>query len=466
MKHFLVKHFLVKHFLVKHGLVPVQRCCPIAAGHPTTAVEATGAAARRPARAPLAGRPSTPGWILGSILSVFPIPGATGPMSTPSILPLIEADADERLVSEETGAPAYRRRIEALEARSGAFAPGLAQELLGLGLALQHSGDHEGAIDVFKRGIHLARIEEGLYGPSQIAILQGEIASRIAMGTYERADERQRYLYRIQARTLSDVTRGQALMQHALWQRQAYEMGVGEQPFTRLHRMWNLYRLALTEFVKAEGDTSPALLPALYGMLRSRYLISGFVGETASGRFRTRQRHADEESQQLALRSQAYKQGNSVIRTIYNIRTRQPDASRDDTLESLLMLADWQLWHGKRNEAMHTYAQLSGELAGNGDAEALPRDLLATPQALPAVPGVRALPEPLAEQPGRLLLGFGVTERGRVVDLERLDQHTQNDAQANEIMRRLRKTPFRPRFSDGMPVSTRGLRWAYDATDW
>ena len=465
MKHFLVKHFLVKHCLVKHRLVPVQRCCLIAAGHPMTAVEATGAAARRAARAPRAGRPAIPGWILGSILSVLPIPGMTRPMSTPSILPLIEAGADEHLV-EETGAPAYRRRIEALEARSGAFAPGLAQELLGLGLALQRRGDHEGAIDVFKRGIHLARIEEGLYGPSQIAILQGEIASRIAMGAYERADERQRYLYRIQARTLSDVTRGQALMQHALWQRQAYEAGVGEQPFTRLHRMWNLYRLALTEFVKAEGDTSPALLPALYGMLRSQYLLSGFVGETASGRFRTRQRHGDEESQQLALRGQAYKQGNSVIRTIYNIRTRQPDASRDDTLESLLMLADWQLWHGKRNDAMHTYAQLSGELAGSDDAEALPRDLLAAPQALPAVPGVRALPEPLAEQPGRLLLGFGVTERGRVVDLERLDRHTQNDAQANAIMRRLRKTPFRPRFSDGMPVSTRGLRWAYDTTDW
>lgn len=457
----------------------------IAAGHPTTAPALPGltaSAARRSGGAPRVGRRgvlcpvlcSILGSALGSAPGLFPAPAVALPASAPSSLgiikagiePDIEPGADDPLAREETDARAYRRRIEALEDHSGAFAPGLAQELLGLGLALQRRGDHPGAIEVFKRGIHLARINEGLYSQGQIAMLQGEISSRIAMGAYERADERQRYLYRIQARTLSDVTRGQALMQHALWQRRAYEAGVGEQPFTRLHRMWSLYRLALTEFVNAESDMSPALLPPLYGMLRSRYLISGFVGETTSGRFRTRELHPDEASQQAAFRSQAYKQGRSVIRTIYNIRTRQPDATRDDTLESLLMLGDWQLWHGKRNDAMQTYAQLSGELAGSGDAEALQSDFLATPQPLPAVPGVRALPEPAAGQAGRLLLEFGVTERGRVVDLERLDAHSENDAQADKIMRRLRQTPFRPRFSDGMPVSTKGLRWAYDTTDW
>ena len=434
-------------------------------------------AARRSGFAPLAGRRSVLRSILCSILCLHPSCTGVGmALATPAQsppLPGIESDADNTLMSEEqareslmTDVRTYRRSIEALESSSGAFAPGLAQELLGLGLALQRNGDHEGAIEVFKRGVHLARINDGLYGQGQIALLQGEIASRIALGAYERADERQRYLYRVQARTLSDTTRGQAFMQHALWQRQAYEAGVGKHPFTRLQRMWSLYRLALTEFVDAEGDTSPALLPALYGMLRSQYLLSGFVGETASGRFRTRELYANDESQQVAFRHQAYKQGNAIIRTIYDIRTQQPDATRDDTLESLLLLGDWQLWHGKRNDAMQTYAKLSGELAGSDDAEAVQSDLLATPQPLPAVPGVRALPEPVAGQPGRLLLQFGVTERGRVVDLERLDEYTQNDAKADQIVRRLRQTPFRPRFSDGMPVSTEGLRWAYDTTDW
>jgi len=387
--------------------------------------------------------------------------------------PPAQGGADESLVRDDqiaasllTDVRSYQRAIEFLETNSGAFATGLSEELLGLGLALQRSGNHEAAVDTFKRGVHLARINEGLYSPRQIALLQGEIASHIAMGAFETADERQRYLYRVQAQTLSDATRGEALMQHALWQRKAYEVGVGENPFSRLHRMWSLHRMALTELVDAEGEKSPELLPPLYGMLRSQYLLSGFVGELSTGRYRTRSLYADEESQQIGYRGQSYKQGSAVIRAIYDIRVVQPEATSTDVLEPLMLLADWQFWHGKRNDAMKTYAELSGELAQLDGAEELQDAYFGTPQPLPAVPGVRALPEPQAEQPGRLLLEFGVTDRGRVVDVVRIDEYAQNDAKAGDIIRRLRQTPFRPRFSDGMPVETEGLRWAYDTTDW
>jgi hypothetical protein len=132
----------------------------------------------------------------------------------------------------------------------------------------------------------------------------------------------------------------------------------------------------------------------------------------------------------------------------------------------MLMLGDWQLWHGKRNEALETYADLYRELDVNEAAQALRAKLLSAPQPLPALAGVRALPEPAAEQEGRLLLEFSVTERGRVVDLTRLDEVAQNDEKADDIMRRLRQTPFRPRIDDGMPVETEGLRWSYDTTLW
>ena len=85
-------------------------------------------------------------------------------------------------------------------------------------------------LEAFKRGTHLARINEGLYSTRQLALLRGEIESLIAIGDLETADERQRYLYRVQARTLSDRSRGEALMRQALWQRQAYEAGLGEAP--------------------------------------------------------------------------------------------------------------------------------------------------------------------------------------------------------------------------------------------
>ncbi|MFT4874854.1 hypothetical protein [Congregibacter sp.] len=364
---------------------------------------------------------------------------------------------------------AYLQRIEGIETIDGAFAPGLTEDLLGLGLALQRTGDHEQAVKVFKRGIHLSRVNEGLYSRRQLTLLKGEITSHIAMGAFEDADERQRYLYRVQSKTLSDVTRGQALMQHALWQRQAYEAGIGEQPFTRLLNMWGLYRLALTEFARVDGDASLTLLPPLYGMLQAQYLISGFVGETATGEYRTGGVYGAEESQQIGYRSQAYKQGSSVIRAIYDVKVAQHDSDPSDpsdTVAMMLMLGDWQLWHGKRNEAFATYAEIYGELAKDEAAQGLREQLLGTPRPLPRLEGVRSLPEPSNEQDGLLLLEFGVSERGKVTDIVRLDDNIRNDDKAGDIISRLRRTPFRPRISDGMPVDTEGLRWAYDISAW
>jgi tetratricopeptide (TPR) repeat protein len=374
-----------------------------------------------------------------------------------------EADAREALMLDVR---AYQRAIEDLELRDGAFSAGLSEQLLGLGLALQRNGDHQRAIEVFKRGVHIARINEGLYSQRQLSLLQGEIASHIALGSFEEADERQRYLYRVQAQTLSNQSRGQALMQHALWQRQAYEVGVDEEPFARLNRMWSLYRLALTEMVEVEGETSKALLPPLYGMLRAQYLLSGFVGEMSTGTFRTRNFYPGEDTSQMAYRGQSYQQGKAVIRAIYDVRTSQPDATGIDTIDTTMMLGDWSLWHGRRSEAMETYGKLYAELAQLENAQEVTTAVFGQPRPLPNFPGVRALPEPESGEQGHLLLEFGVTERGRVVDVMRLDENPLNDDVAEDVMRRLRQTPFRPRISDGLPVDTQGLRWAYDVSNW
>ena len=79
---------------------------------------------------------------------------------------------------------------------------------------------------------------------------------------------------------------------------------------------------------------------------------------------------------------------------------------------------------------------------------------------------MRALPPPVEEREGALLLEFGVNERGRVVDLKRRDENPALDDKADDIMRRLRQTPFRPRISDGLPVETTGVEIAYDIAKW
>lgn len=360
---------------------------------------------------------------------------------------------------------AYLDNIAAIEQTEGAYALDLTEPLLSAGLALQRYGAHEQAVGMFKRGVHLTRINEGLYSTRQIALLQGEIASHVALGAYEDADERQGYLHRVQSRTLSDTSRGEAYMQYARWQRQAYEAGIGEEPVERLLLMRNLYRLAYAEYLDSEGDESPKLLPPLYGMLRTEYLFTGFVGETTSQNYRT-QVYSSEASQQIAYRGQTYKEGKVVLQTILDVTTAQPQATLADRAKVGRMLGDWQLWNSRRSDAFKTYAAIDRELALQEDAQELRQQLFGLPEPLPTLEGVRALPIPGEEQTGHMLLEFGVNDRGRVQDLVRLDEYPKNDEIAGKIMRRIRQTLFRPRISDGMPVDTEGLRWAYDTSYW
>ena len=110
----------------------------------------------------------------------------------------------------------YRNAIATQERLGGAYAPGMTEQLLGLGAALQELNRHEEAIDVFKRGAHIARINSGLYSGEQIALLRSEIRSHLAMGQFDVVDERQRYLYRVERRALSSRSESAvALMRQA-----------------------------------------------------------------------------------------------------------------------------------------------------------------------------------------------------------------------------------------------------------
>ena len=362
----------------------------------------------------------------------------------------------------------YRDAIARLEVAGGAYNPALTEPLLELGMALQRSGMHPEAIELLKRGVHLARINNGLYSEIQLALLESEIKSHVALGQFEEADDRQRYLYRVQQRTLTDAGRGFAFMRQAQWQRRAYELDLDENGFNRLINMWNLHRMALAEFADADGEAATTLLPPLYGMLRAQYLMSGSIGENSAGRFQRAgfRIRGDDEGRLYAYRNQSYKQGDSVIRTIFDVQAAQPGSSRFHRAEVLAMMGDWRLWHGRHTEALDAYAEAIIELASADGAQQSIAALFGTPIPLPALEGIRPLPVPISTDKANLLLEFTVDERGRVRDLTRLDENEVSVGIVNRIMRTLRGTPFRPRFDTGEPVATTGIQWAYDTDQW
>jgi hypothetical protein len=387
----------------------------------------------------------------------LPAPEARTPGGTRALL---DATGDSLL-------EAYRREIAELELSGGAYSPALTEPLLELGTALQRAGLHEEAVRVLRRSLHLARINDGLYSQAQLAMLEAEIRSHIALGQFSEADERHRYLYRVQQRTLDSPRRGLALMRQARWQRRAYDLALDEDGFGRLQNMWNLYRMALADLAEHQGEASVQLMAPLYGMLEAQYLLSSHSQDNRPDVYgREAFRNSMEDGRFHAYRSQSYKQGNAVLQAMLDLQRVQPDAGPEGPAHALILQGDWHLWHGKLDEAMETYRAAMEELAALDDAQARTQRLLGTPQPLPALANLRPLPAPLETGDGDLLIEFGVDAFGKVQDLRRLDEQAANDAAANRLLRKLRRTRFRPRFVDGQAVATTEILWRYDTRQW
>jgi len=193
-------------------------------------------------------------------------------------------------------------------------------------------------------------------------------------------------------------------------------------------------------------------------MLKAQYLISAFqsdfsndVSYSTQSRFR-----AD------AYISQNYKKGDAVIRAIYDVEQHRHVKNGLPAVETLVMLGDWMLWHDKRDSANQIYLTALRELAALDDAQIQIKQVFGEAVALPDIDGIRPLPPAVAADQGDILLEFRVNPRGHVIDLVRLDEGDGDNAGGNRLMRKLRKTTFRPHFAGGEPIITEKIVRAYD----
>lgn len=369
---------------------------------------------------------------------------------------------------------AIRNAVESAESDSGAYAPELSEQLLSLGLALQREGRHTNAIKVFKRGSHLARINNGLYSAQQIPFLEREISSHLALGEYTEADEGQSRLYLAQKRSLTNSENlTDALMQQADWQRKAYKLGIGgeEMSFTHLLHMWDLNRMALTTIIEREGDKSSNLLPPLNAMLQAQYLISSHNDRTRPADYGFSSGGGNRQSQSRFNNyiAKSYDMGRSIISAMHGIRVSHYGEKGLPAIETRILLGDWMLWHGARAPALASYTHAIRELAELDDAQLQTQRLLGEPVPLPDLDGVRPLLPEVGVNEGNILVEFGVSAHGKVVDPSRvradntaeLEPDEATEGKANRLLRALSKTKFRPRFENGEPTQTESIVKAY-----
>ena len=126
------------------------------------------------------------------------------------------------------------------------------------------------------------------------------------------------------------------------------------------------------------------------------------------------------------------------------------------------MLGDWSLWNGRTKAAWQAYRRAETELAGEDDAQVQLQKVFGQPIALPDIAGLTPLPPSIDPKEADVLVEFTVSEKGKVQDLDRLDDKEEYAKQAKQLMNQIRRTTFRPRFSGGQPLETEKIVKAFN----
>jgi hypothetical protein len=381
----------------------------------------------------------------------------------------LDFQQSEEPVLVNPAADAYQFYITDLESRQGAYASGLAEQLVGLGRSYHEQGLFEEAVKVLKRAVHVSRINNGLNDAAQIPLLEQLIQSLIAKGDYEIADERQYYLYRLQRRLYSanDPQMSAAMMRRARWEQQAYALAVGEESFNRLLNMWQLYSRVVNNIAQTEGSGSVLLLEPLNGMVETQYLIAAYDGENNSGiQFGEAGSGNPDVARFDLIQVNNYKQGQAVLGAIRDVLRANENPQSSKSAEALIDLGDWMQWHGNLRAAEEVYREAWAELSLLEDADSLLNYHFGSPQLVPTLSGAHRDLEPPAAISGYAELSYTVNTRGRVYDLELVSNQASEatpDAEPKTLMRRLQRKLFRPRYENGEPVETANItkRYAY-----
>ena len=394
---------------------------------------------------------------------------SSGDLGSPSLD--FQDSEDDALVAPD--AASYQFYITDLESRYGPYAEGLSEQLLGLGSVYQRQGLHKEAVETFKRGVHIARVNEGLNGAAQIPLIQREIQSLMALGDFETADERQFYLYRIQARVYGNGSdkMTDAMLERADWEREAYYLSLGDASFLRLLTMWELYGNVLRNVARSEGNLSASLLRPLEGLLQTQYMISTYTPEAQMGIHSgaTVDDNFAEENRFSIIKMSNYKQGQAVLTAMREVYGYNEVEQSPRPAEALVRLGDWHLWHQKRESALDAYQRAWQELGALDDADALRASYFGKPTLLPDLDGARTAFQPPEVVRGYITVSYDISERGRVRDLDILEEEVvqqideQDEGYKIKLVRSIKRKLYRPQFEDGEPTRREDVtrRYAY-----
>lgn len=380
-------------------------------------------------------------------LSVFPPLDDTGPVLVRG------SDARESAAQWET-------QVRELEARGGPYASGLEEPLADLARQRVNEGRYAEALSLYRRSLHILRVNTGLAGPAQMAIVRAMLQVQRALGDREALDDLYGYYYRLgwlDADGQEGEARWRVALEYLRWQRERLRTkGAGDidRHLLELHRLNEqlLEQSAQEEApLEVQVDLARSQLLNLY-LVRDR--VTPQTPETLSVLAPRRSRRPDlfpediYRDRLLNLHRSAVSDGSDLLGSLaarLEAPTERAALYRD--------IGDWEQWNGVWHRAEEAWRRAQDLLRDAGE-ESLIAKWFATPVELPDN-GVFWQPEP-GDDSSVVRMTFDVNARGRA---RRSSSAVLSGRDSATITagRELRGMRFRPRFDSGEAVDSEGL---------
>lgn len=372
-------------------------------------------------------------------LVVFPDLARRGPTLVP--------DATARDQSAQ-----WEARVRELEASAGPYADGLEEPLADLARQQVSEGRYAEALSLYRRSLHVLRINAGLSSPAQMAVVRAMLQLQRAIGGDEALDNLYGYYYRLgwlNADASDDDRRWRVALEFLRWQRERLRRAMARDSDRALLELHGLNGQLLDQ-AAADDAAAEVRVELVRSQLLNLYLIRDRVTpktpDALSVLAPPRSRRPDMlpediyRDRLLDIQRSAQREGSALLESV--IGYLESPVERAGIYRAL---GDWEQWNGNLRRAEDAWRRAFELLSDAGDESRIAK-WFGAPVELPDN-GVFWQPED-ADQISLVRVTFDVNARGRA---RRADASVLSGRDSASIVaaRELRGMRFRPRFDDG-----------------
>ena len=334
--------------------------------------------------------------------------------------------------------------IDAIEAASHRFDPGLVRPLTLLGDALAGQGNHDEALNSYRRALHLNRVGSGLNSPEQIEIVYREAEALKALGRYRDANDREEYAYHV-------LTRAHGPLDEAMLPG-IYHLAQWYEQTNNVFAARALYEQAVQIIDHHDKLETPEAVPALQGIAES-YRLERFPRFYMADLERNANSIPAAQELRHPVTINNFPAGEAALQRIVRIRQNTEPVDQLALAEAVLELADWYTLFEKSDRAETLYAHAWELMAGIDGFDVVGHFAETTLLYFPE-PGDPTPPPPEQRgerETGYVEVAFDVTDEGHVRDLDTVASKP-DGLMDFRVRKSLRLARYRPMLIDGVPV--------------